>query len=119
MKPLNATYIKIRLINGGASAVPAFFNLAHFSPTLILSRIFLPVKFSLLSATGIDDQPDDVFQLGGIARDHRDFCPEICRAGFFETLSLTANFIIIIILCWGGCRFLLPNVTTFHMVIAV
>ncbi|MBW6087568.1 MASE1 domain-containing protein [Escherichia coli] len=29
--------------------------------------------------------------------------------GFYETLSLTANFIIIIILCWGGYRVFTPR----------
>lgn len=65
--------------------------------------------FSLLSASGTDDQHDDVFQLGGIAVIALGFCPQICRAGFYETLSLTANFIIIIILCWGGYRVFTPR----------
>ena len=106
---LNATYKKY-VINGGGFAVPAFFNLlpifAHINTFAYISsgEVFL---FYLPLAR--DDQHDDVFQLGGIARDRlRDFCPQICRAGFYETLSLTANFIIIIILCWGGYRVFTP-----------
>ena len=44
---LNATYIKIRDKWWGLPLFLPSFNLAHFSPTLILSRIFLPVKFFL------------------------------------------------------------------------
>ncbi len=60
-----ATYIKIRDKWWG---LPLFLPSLScpFSPTLILSRIFLPVRFSLLSASGSDDQHDDVFQLGGL-----------------------------------------------------
>lgn len=47
------------------------------------------------------------------------FVRKYAELGFYETLSLTANFIIIIILCWGGYRVFTPGVTTFHMVIAV
>lgn len=68
------------------------------------------MKFSLLSATGTDDQHDDVFQLGGIARIALGiFVRKYAELGFYETLSLTANFIIIIILCWGGYRVFTPR----------
>lgn len=51
-----------------------------------------------------------MFSAGRHCQDRlRDFCPQICRAGFYETLSLTANFIIIIILCWGGYRVFTPR----------
>lgn len=82
---LNATYIKIR---------DKWWGLPLFLPSLILP-IFAHINtfahissgevFSLLSAFGTDDQHDDVFQLGGIARDRlRDFCPQICRAWFLR-----------------------------------
>ena len=67
---LNATYIKIR---------DKWWGLPLFLPSLILPifahintfrRIFLPVRsFSLLSATGTDDQHDDVFSWAARARD--------------------------------------------------
>lgn len=39
----------------------------------------------------------------------RDFVRKYAELGFYETLSLTANFIIIIILCWGGYRVFTPR----------
>ncbi len=72
----------------GASAVPAFFNLAHFSPTLILAYFFR-VRFFSLSASGTDDQHDDVFQLGGIAGSGIAlgiFVRKYAELGFYETL---------------------------------
>ncbi len=67
---LNATYIKIR---------DKWWGLPLFLPSLILP-IFAHINtfahissgevFLFLSAFGTDDQHDDVFQLGGIARDH-------------------------------------------------
>ncbi len=59
--------------------------------TLILSRIFLPVRFFSFICLCTDDQHDDVFQLGGIARDHLGiFVRKYAELGFYETLSLTA-----------------------------
>ncbi len=37
------------------------------------------------------------------------FVRKYAELGFYETLSLTANFIIIIILCWGGYRVFTPR----------
>lgn len=39
----------------------------------------------------------------------RIFVRKYAELGFYETLSLTANFIIIIILCWGGYRVFTPR----------
>lgn len=50
------------------------------------------------------------FQLGGIAVIALGiFVRKYAELGFYETLSLTANFIIIIILCWGGYRVFTPR----------
>ncbi|MGC6745213.1 MASE1 domain-containing protein [Escherichia coli] len=51
------------------------------------------------------------FSAGRHCRDRlRDFfVRKYAELGFYETLSLTANFIIIIILCWGGYRVFTPR----------
>lgn len=106
---LNATYIKIRDKWWGFRC-SCLLSSCPFSPILILSRIFLPVRFSLLPAFGTDDQHDDVFSwaaLPGIALGI--FVRKYAELGIYETLSLTANFIIIIILCWGGYRVFTPR----------
>ncbi len=107
---LNANYIKIR---------DKWWGLPLFLPSLILpvfahintfAHISSGEVFSLLSAFGTDDQHDDVFQLGGIAGIALGiFVRKYAELGFYETLSLTANFIIIIILCWGGYRVFTPR----------
>lgn len=117
---LNATYIKIR---------DKWWGLPLFLPSLILP-IFAHINTFAHISSG------EVFlfylplalmismmmffswaALPGIALGI--FVRKYAELGFYETLSLTANFIIIIILCWGGYRVLPPGVTTFHMVIAV
>lgn len=51
-----------------------------------------------------------MFFAGRHCRDRlRIFVRKYSELGFYETLSLTANFIIIIILCWGGYRVFTPR----------
>lgn len=106
---LNATYIKIRDKWWGlplflpSLILPIFAHIntfAHISSGEVFSFICLWLWWSAWWC----------FSAGRHCQDRlRDFCPQICRAGFYETLSLTANFIIIIILCWGGYRVFTPR----------
>ncbi len=81
---------------------------------IILSRIFLPVRFFSFICLWLDDQHDDVFQLGGIARDRlRDFVRKYAELGFYETLSLTANLLSLSFSVGAVTGSLLPGVTRF------
>lgn len=107
---LNATYIKIR---------DKWWGLPLFLPSLILP-IFAHINTFAHISSG------EVFlfylplalmismmmffswaALPGIALGI--FVRKYAELGFYETLSLTANFIIIIILCWGGYRVFTPR----------
>ncbi len=102
---LNATYIKIR---------DKWWGLPLFLPSLILpifahintfahissGEVFL---FYLPLALMISMM---MFSAGLHCRIALGILSANMQAGFYETLSLTANFIIIIILCWGGYRVL-------------
>lgn len=103
----------------GASADPAVYNLACFRPYKYLRTYFFWRSFSLYLPLALMISMMMFFSwaaLPGIALGI--FVRKYAELGLYETISLTVNFIIIIILCWGAIRCLRPGVTTFHMVIS-
>lgn len=107
---LNATYIKIRDKWWGLPLIlpslilPVFAQIntfAHISSgEVFLFYLPLALMISMMMFFGWAALP-------GIALGI--FVRKYAELGLYETLSLTANFIIIIIICWGGYRVFTPR----------
>ncbi|WP_252148133.1 MASE1 domain-containing protein, partial [Escherichia coli] len=102
---LNATYIKIRDKWWGlplflpSLILPIFAHIntfAHISSGEVF-LFYLPLALMISMMMFFSWAALPGITLGIFVRKYAEL-------GFYETLSLTANFIIIIILCWGGYR---------------
>lgn len=107
---LNATYIKIRDKWWGlplflpSLILPIFAHIntfAHISSGEVF-LFYLPLALMISMMMFFSWAALPGITLGIFVRKYAEL-------GFYETLSLTANFIIIIILCWGGYRVFTPR----------
>lgn len=102
---LNATYIKIRDKWWGLLLFLLFLILLIFAYINTFAHIFFGEVFFFYLLLALMISMMMFFSwaaLLGIALGI--FVCKYAELGFYETLLLTANFIIIIIFCWGGYR---------------